>query len=435
MGLFGSFFGGKKKSDTVVQAPASKVEMKVSDAASWISSEYGKYIEEEKKKFSHVSSDISESVSRLKKLVGDVMKVKFEGDDKTYAAVNMIKDTWAKKASVSISSYERELSSMSMDDIDFASFRNHFHRTLKLMEETGMIPKQRIVMGKFFKKESSRLADILNSMGTKLDEMREIINGKSVLRNLSTVEGMLRSVSDIENEIAELNIRKDAIATDIESAESKEKTARKKLREVTKSGEWKKMEDIENEEEEWKNALSRTENEIIGKLGDVKRVVKIFSHDCENVAKSDRKIAEKFSDSPMKAFLNGDPGEIQAMFKEILLKQKSGHFSVSEKDSPKMKSLRGIVDSKWLAVKRAEYDNAKDMISDCRKRLGEIALHDDKRDAERTIERTKKETEGLQKDVLSLKSKISAKEKESSLKKSEIADYIKMEMDRDVVFT
>ena len=434
MGLFGSIFGGRKKNEVPVKTASSVIEMKVSDTVNWISSEYGKFIEDDKKKFSSLSTDISENIRKLQKIVSDIEKGSFEGDDKTYAAINMIKDTWAKKASVNISNYERDVASMIMDDIDFTSFRNQFHRTLKLMEDTGMIPKQRIVMGKFFQKESSRLADIFSAIGVKLDEMREIINGKSTLKNLSNVEGIIKKMSDIDNETAELNVRRDAISIDLEKMKLKEKNAKKKLHEVTKSEDWKKMEDIEREQDKWKNALNDTENRIIGKLGDVKRVVKIFSHDCENATKSDRKVAEKFSESPMKAFLEGDPGEIQAVFKEILLKWTSGQFNVSEKDSSKMKNLKDIVDSKWLAVKRAEYDNAKDMISDCKNRLDKIAVHDDKRDAERTAERAKKEIEDLQKDMGSLESKINEKEKEIALKKSEIVDYIKMEMNREVVF-
>jgi hypothetical protein len=435
MGFLGSIFGKKKVESA--SRPAQKMlsaELQVSELPAWLQSKFGQDMEKEGRRFAELSKGLLESVDDFQKNIHSIRNKGFEEGDRTYAAINMIKDMWSKRALMSISSYQREINSgaITSGTMKFSDFKNLFHSTMKLLNETNMIPKQKIVLQRYFEKESRRMADILKSMGEKIEEMRLATDERSSLKALDGVEKMMGDMSTMEGEIPSFEARLNELEKDKERKEKEMTDADSALKYVEKSPEWDNLRDLNDGLEKSEKAIEEVESKVMGKLGDFKRVMKLFAHDSQSLQKTERKLAESLSHSPMKAYISNDVSQIQDIFKKLVLSVETGAYAIPGKESGKIGDIKEIVDSGWLGVVRAEHDEAKENAADYKEKIGKIKVNLQKGEAQRAAEKARVETKNISIEKADLEGKI--KERRGSLdsKKKEISDYVKKEFGAEV---
>jgi uncharacterized coiled-coil DUF342 family protein len=434
MGFLGSIFGKKKEAEVRSTWPADRVKLEMSAVLGWMDSEFGHDMDSERKRFGSISKDLLGMTRDFQKSIYSIRGKGFEQGDRTYAAVNMIKDTWAKKALMSLSSYYRDINeeAASSGSMGFRDFRDMFHSTVKLMNEFSMVPKQRVVLSRYFEKESSRMTGMLRSMGDKLKEMRSLVDGKSKLKIYGEIEKKLNDFEELRKEIPSLDEKLNGMKEDLEKKKNELSRAREDLDSLEKSPKWKEMDRLKRKLERCEKKSEEVENGIIGRLGDFKRLMKLYSHDCRQLGKAEKKLAEDISHSPLKAYLSNDASAVHNLFKQLLLNVKTGMFAVPEKDRSKAGRIKDIVDTGWLATIRSEYDEAREECTEYRQKIGKIKVTVETKEAERSAEKTKTDAKYLGQQVAALEEKINFKKSEMKTKKKEIADYIHKELGFEV---
>lgn len=435
MGFLGSIFGKKKKeSGTQVSQKQKKASLELSAVLGWLDSQFGKDMETEGKRFAELSKELLEMTRDFQKNIYNIRSRGFEEGDRTYAAVNMIKDMWTKKALMSLTSYYKEINeeAVSSGKMNFSDFRNLFHSTMKLMNEMNMVPKQRIVLQRYFEKESGKMTDLLRSMGERIEDIRLMMDEKSKLKISSTVERMIGELDNLGSEIPSLEERLDELDERLEEKKKELSDAEGILDSVEKSPEWEELGDLNKELEKCFKKKDDIESRMMGKLGEFKRIMKLFAHDSKSLQKSEKRLAESLSHSPLKTYLSTDVSLVQGLFKKLLMCIDAGDFNLSEKDKGKLHNIKETVDSGWFAIAKSEYDDINEKCASYKERTMKIKVNIQKKDAERTAEKTKSDMRYTRREKEDLEEKLKVRKDEMKSKKKEISDHIMNELGTEV---
>ncbi len=435
MGFLGSIFGkNKKRKVAEVSQKPKKATLELSAVPAWLDSQFSDDMDSEGKRFAELSKELLELVRDFQKNIYNIRSRNFEEGDRTYAAVNMIKDTWTKKALMSLTTYYKEINdeAVSSGKMNFSDFRSIFRSTMRLMNEMNMIPKQRIVLQRYFEQESRKMTDILRSIGEKTEDMRLMIDERSKLKISGTVEKMIAEVETLAGEIPSLEEKRGELEERMKDKKDELSDAESKLDSVGKSPDWKKLDDLNKELEKCVSKKEDIENSMVGKIGDFKRIMKLFAHDSKNLQKSEKKLAESISHSPLKTYLSTDVSLIQGIFKKLLMSIETEDFSLSRKDSGKLDSIKEIVDSGWFAIAMSDYDDVNDRCSGLKEKIGRIKVSIQKKEAERSAEKTKADMSYIRREKDGIETKINEKKHKMASKKKEISDYIMSEIGIEV---
>jgi hypothetical protein len=160
--------------------------------------------------------------------------------------------------------------------------------------------------------------------------------------------------------------------------------------------------------------------------------MKLFAHDSKSLQKSERKLAENLSHSPLKAYISNDVSVVQNLFKNLVLSVETGGYNLPGKEQGKLEKIKEIVDSGWLGVVRSEYDEAKDRCAECKQNIGRIKVNLQKGEAQRASEKARVEMKRMNQERDELGSKIKERTSGLDTKKKEISDYILREFGAEV---
>jgi len=437
MGFLSSIFGKKQKKHNVnvpVAERHEEVSLKLPALPGWLDSQFSKDMQADRERFAGMVQDIISLVKELQHSIYTMRNIGFEEGDRTYAAVNMIKNTWTKKVLMSISSFHRHVNEKAIvaGKIEFPQFNDMLHATVNLINETSMVPKQKLVLSKYFEKENARIADILRSIAENAEEMRAAVSESSVLKAADTVRVMMQKLDEISAEIPSLSNRLEELDERMNNAKKDLSDAESSINALEKSPEWKDMEGLADELKSCAKKKDAIEKSMMVKLGDFKRIMKLFAHDAKRLQKHEINLAEAFSHSPMKAYLSGDASSVQSLFKRLVTCTEAGDFTVSKKDMEKVRRIKKIVDSGWLAIARAQYDDVNERCVAVRRRLGQIKVGVRKREAEREAERLKAELQQIRREKSHLEERINDAEQRVKEKRDSISGYIMREFGRKV---
>jgi len=431
-----TMFGLKKSAKKAREVPAKKEkkQLEAANILSWLNGQLAKEIELEREKFSSMAGDLLQLVKDLRKTVENIRQKSFEAGDRTYAAVNMIKDTWAKKALMSFSSYNREIrkEKISPEKIDFPVFRDIYHNTVRLMNDISMIPRQKLVLSRYFELESKRMSEILHSLGTLVESMRLAVSGSGTLKGVNRVKNMLDRLGSLGEETAR-------IGKDIENARSaisrKEldiENLSKEISSIEKDPEWKELAQLDKKIKDGMARREEIELEVAAKLGSMKRVFKLFAHDATNLEKEEKKLFEDLSHSPLKTFMSSDARSIENILNKLEQDIESGTFRLSKKDGGKTGELKHILESGWVLLARSEHAKMQLAFAEANKKKDEINVIVLKRESERGLEKNRAELDILRRQESELEKKLKEKSSELLEKKREISGFVQHELGSEV---
>ena len=433
--FLGQIFGRKdsEKAEKEAHDKPEKKQMEASEILEWVSAQHAKEIESDKNKFSGMAGNLLQLITDLRKNVESIRHKSFEEGDRTYAAVNMIKDTWAKKALMSFTSYNREIEpeKVSKEKIDFTIFRNLYHNTVRLMNNITMIPRQKIVLSRYFEKESRRMSEILKSISEIMGSMELAVNGKSSLKSAEKAGMMAGQLGLLLNEAERIEKDIEKLRSDIKIKTDEIEIFADRVSLIDKKPDWKLLEELDGKIKDSMAGCEEIEKEASEKLGSMKRVFKLYAHDAE-LGKEERRLFENLSHSPLKTFLSTDPRAVQNILNRLDQDIRNGKFKLSEKDAGKTHELAGIVKSGWISGKRSEYDEIQTENEEARRKKEGINVMVEKRESERALEKIRTDIEILRRQDAELDKKMKERENEVKNKKNEISDFIKKELGLEI---
>ena len=431
--FLGSVLGRKKPEQPAPAKPQTK-EIRAGDALSWLESQVSGGLEAERKRFSSISGDLLRLLKDLQRITESIRKRGFEEGDRTYAAINMIKDTWAKKAAMGLSSYWREgwEDKTAQGKVDFPAFREHYHGTVRLMNEITMIPKQKIVLQRYFEDESRQMAAVLKSIGAAMEQMKSSIEAAGAMKSTDKIKAMLDNFAKLEKEEKALKSGVSEKSSGIISKKRDIEALEKKLKMIDEKAEWKEMVELDRKMKDSLERKDDIENEIAERLGSMKRVFKLFAHEARDLKKDEKRILEDMSHSPVKTFLSEDPQSIENILGKMKADIENGSFRLSDKDSGKTHRLDEMLEKGWAPGIRTEHERTLADSDDAKRKRDEIKVVVEKRETERMLEKAEVEAGMLRRDRSELEKRLEERERITKEKKEEISDTIKKDFGKEV---
>jgi predicted nucleic acid-binding Zn-ribbon protein len=337
---------------------------------------------------------------------------------------------------MSLSSYNRALAkeSLSSESIDFPAFRELYHSTVRLLNEITMIPRQKIVLTRYFEKESKNMSGILQSIGELVDKMKAEINGSGALKRLDDVKRMLDDFKGIEDGISSSNKGLEDLDSRIKQKKAELDGLREELAGIEKSPEWGELEGFEKNINGHLKRKDEIESEMSGELGALKRVFKLYSHDADGLGlgKEARKLVMDLSKSPLKTFLSSDAGALRDVLKRMKDDIGRGNFRLSEKDGGKASHIDSLLGSDRIVKARDEHRDVLAGLEELRKRKGGIKVAAEKGEHGRLLERTETELAVLEREKADIEAGLREKQSQLDDKRKAISDYIRKEFGRAV---
>ena len=426
---FGGLFRGREPSgkDKAEQPRLEAKRLGPSAALEWVVSQVARDIEAERQRLSSVSERVLRQLGALEKCVDGIRKKGFEEGDRTYAAINMIKDTWAKKALLSFASYWKEVDEdkLSPKAMDFPTFLAFQRSTVRLMGDITMIPRQKMVLARWFEKESREMGEVAKLLGPAMDEMRSSIEAQGRLKSIDRLKAQLDDLAFLEKEVSITQESLDKRGKDIEAKAAEAKEFEAKLKRIEGRKEWSELKELDSRLKDAEERKEKLEAAIDERLGSMKRVFKLFAHDGKDLRKDERLLLEALSHSPVKTFLANDAQALEAALKKLDSELGSGAFRLSGKDEGKTGRLAGMLKSGWIGETKEAHAKALSGIEDARAGKEGIKVSAEKGEAERMMQKARLESEIFAKDRSELERKLSDKKSRVNERKKDISEFIR----------
>lgn len=428
---------GKKKQEPKEKAPAPKVgkqRLETANILEWLNSQLTKEIVKESEMYSAWASELLGLIKDFRKIVENIRQKSFEAGDRTYAAVNMIKDTWSKKALMSLTSFFREIRNerITTDSMDFPALRELYTNTTRLMNDINMIPRQKLVLSRYFEAESKRMSVILKSFGTVTDNIKQAVNGTGTLKSVSKVKGMLNQLDLLAGEVKRTVMSIEEARSGIEKKKEELARLEEQVDSIGKKPEWKELTALDKRIKNSQERAEEIELEASEKIGSMKRVFKLFAHDAADLGKDERRMFENLSHSPLKTFMATDAGTIERGLEKLEKEIESGGFKLSKKDAGKTGELKGILESGWVSKSITEHDDKKMEAAAAKKERDGINIMIEKRETERMLEKSRAELDMLRREESELERKLKEKRNGIKEKKREIAVFVRKELGKEI---
>ncbi|MBN2330909.1 MAG: hypothetical protein JXC85_03770 [Candidatus Aenigmarchaeota archaeon] len=435
-GFLGSLLGRKKPAheEGAPASPAGKKRLETANVLEWLNGQLAQEIAQERETYSAWASELLGLIRDFRKIVEGIRQRSFEAGDRTYAAVNMIKDTWSKKALLSLTSFFREIRNerITTESMDFPALRDLYANTTRLMNEINMIPRQRLVLSRYFEPESKRMAEILKSFGTVTDNIKQAVTGTGTLKSVSRVKDMLSQLNALAGEVKRTVMSIEEARSRLREKEEEIKRLEAQFAEVEKRPEWGELTELDKRIKESLERVDEIELRVSERLGSMKRVFKLFAHDAAELDKDERRFFEDLSHSPLKTFMATDAGTVERGLEKLEKGIESGDFRLSKKDEGKTAELHEMLESGWVSKSKAEHDENRLAASAAKHERDGINVMVEKRETERMLEKSRAELDMLHREESELERKLKEKRGGIKDKKREIAAFVRKELGREI---
>lgn len=320
------------------------VKVRFSDVQKWIEAEFSEKFNRAKSRAEGIHKNIQEGFQEIKKSNQNLDRASFESEDKTYAAVNMIKDSFVKRTHSLILGIERLT-----NNIEYSSLKEFYSSSdnvIKEMKKTN--PKQAILLSRFFKKEGGALIENIVRAEKTVKSLQEFLDSEGKIMDLfqgaNLIEQerlrLLENLDSLERQEHELGERRKETLKERGVIESG-------LSELKLSKEWKEMETLERELEKLEEEKSNIEEEIRSRLLIANRPFKKMKHSLDEKSPEIGFIKE-FLHDPLGAILSENSmNQLRSLLEKTRRDNKIG---LKQKDVEKLKSLQNTLESGMLEL-------------------------------------------------------------------------------------
>lgn len=283
----------KKKEARPAEEPAREETASIDSIGSWFEQRFGDRLEAAGKKGSGMLSDIASRLDSLKGFSKALEKAEFESGDKRYAAVNMIKDDYAKKLK------RASACACGRPSGDYASLKEfHSSATSAVSDLFSIGPRQSILLSRYFSSDMKGVVEEIKGIKEMLGTMGEFLSGDGRLLWLSSeLRSLLDAREDSRKRMEE--VRKRLEDSERKSGELSGKIASKEaeLREFENSGDWKAHLSLKEAVGSAESRLAALEEEVSSALSVARRPLKKLRHKGDQKSSASGSF-EEFSSNP-----------------------------------------------------------------------------------------------------------------------------------------
>jgi len=274
MGIFSVFSRKKKEQEKPAQVSAPD-RIYYADLPGWLDSAFADRLDIIGKKSADICGSISSKKENLKEKIGSLSSEKFDPHDKTYAKVNMAKDTFVNKALAALNSIGRP------DGTDYESLSGFRDRAASALNSVkNATPKQAILISNYFKKQSAGMVSAIRELDSAVSGLSQLLGGEAMLlKRVKEAKDSVAALADMETErrIDEINLSKSSVA---ESAVGGRITAKQsELDALVSSDEWKGYSESLGRLAELESRMKMIEQDANNRLSALRRSMKKLSHD------------------------------------------------------------------------------------------------------------------------------------------------------------
>ena len=273
-------------------------------------------------------------------------KAKFNPNDRTYAAVNMAKDSYVARVKA-VKNASPQPSNGYTSILDFKK-----SCTKSLDELKNASPKQSMSVSNYFSKESTPLVAHIKKISEALSRLESFLSSEGKpLEFMSSLSGLKEEHSSLSKRLGELSEKDQSLVNEAASRESELKKEKEALASLLSSNEWEELDALQEQVSKLENNIFTKEHAITGELSPLKRPLKKAKH-----ALGKQPFVDNFISSPLKAFMSesGEQalGNILALI-QGLLKEKKMTIKSSEKE--KLDQLQERLESGGLGKLKTEH--------------------------------------------------------------------------------
>ncbi len=374
MGIFGIF--SRKKAEPEAQIVANTPDkIHYADVPAWLDSALSERLESIGRKSSDAFASIMAGREKLKGRIETLGRQSFDPHDKTYAKVNMAKDTFVNKALSELNGITRPRET---GYESLCSLRDSALSALESIKKAT--PKQAILISNYFKKQSSEMIAGIKELESAVSGLSHLIDGDAKLLKFvkEAKDNAARLAAlEIERRVDDINLSKASVSES--SIGNRISVKQKELDALMDSEEWKAYAETLGKLSELEARMKSAEQDANNRISVLRRPMKKLSHD--------RDIAG-MPENPFREIVLGG-GSIGGIVKTVLDAEVAGEIALKPSEREKIIALddSSIADLKDYYSKSAgEHDMLKASIDDSlpeRKKSAEAEIAGLKSDSQR----------------------------------------------------
>lgn len=249
------FFRKKKKHEEVKR---EDITLELSGLISWLEDEYKTEHQIALSTVKTMHSDILTSFSDVRTALKRLEDASFEQRDKITTAANMIKDTFVNKTN-NILNNESEIR-----ELDRANLKNFYLNSIKNIRElTTISPKQTVLLTSYFKEQTSDLIENVRKTEKKLNDMNKFLDskGKIIWIMQKTKEDSEQQKQDITKYLGFQQQIEDK-KREIEELQNEIKSDQERLTKLTSDKRWNDLEKAEKDVYYTERKLAETKDSL-----------------------------------------------------------------------------------------------------------------------------------------------------------------------------
>jgi hypothetical protein len=400
MGIL-SFFNRKSAEEAAPVEEAPPAEVELASLQDWFDTAFSDTLTGLRKRASEMCSGIRKEFTQISSSVSVLENAEFEKDNKMYAAVNMVKDTFVNRARSMVS----EMSRGSGTDY---SFLRSFHSDISRIsgELLSLSPKQAMLLSRYFGKEVDSVAKGIKAVREQAGSMKRFLDSDGRMLWLAGELGSrIREQNSTLSEIAALERKISDGEAGLERLSEKLKRSESKAREITESGDFEKHRQASGRLEQVEDEISSLRDRVLTELNVSRRPLKKLKH------ASEKKSFSTLIQDPFNAWVSCY--DIKGALKGMLEQEESGGLVLKSKEKEKITLLMVKLDTELERLRGAhrklceEKERLEADIRGSSVMKAKAAAEEELSARESAIKLAKEELENDGKQLSSLKSRLS----------------------------
>jgi len=359
----------------------------------WVQSQFGNEIENAEKRTGELRSDALKSISKTRDNLLGLEKSDFRGKDKTYAAANMAKDSFVKRA-LSIIDGLRFSGMATQTYSGLVDFHSKISAALK--EINKISPKQLFLLSRYFKNESREVMGSIKALEQKTSELNTFLesDGKTI-KMTESLNSYTEQMKRLLKQSSVMTINEKGTQAEISKLEDSRKDADTRLNSLLKSRELEDMKDLEDSIQKTKSELAGLETRANNILASAKRPLKKLRHLLES--------RDAFPDNPFRdIILCGREAWFAGMLESAVEHAKEGKISLKPKEAEKLGDVITSMESEIPKIKE-RYERLTGQVEENESSIAKFNIKDKRAETEKELREIE---EMLKKQWAELDSKI-----------------------------
>ncbi len=347
------FLSFLKKKEKPAEEPAAPREedVRIEELAGWFSQAFKEKLDSAKSDVKGMFRSIASNLESMEKASKGLEKAEFETGDKTYAAVNMIKNDYVKKLKRAFLCASREPES------DYASLISfHSKVSVAINELLAIGPRQAILLSRYFSSEMKTVVKKIKETKETLDKMESFLKGEgAIIKVNDELAAMLAERKDAIKKLDEIKMQLKESEGRLSELSGETSAADAKLKEFEVGGEWKRYASLKESIRLAEEEASGVEESVRSALSVTKRPLKKFRH------VTDQKVDSLISDPFIEFSAN------PTFFSSVLGKMLETNIGLKEKEKEKLEDLSRKIPS--LEEEAKKHRKLAEKASDAKRQL------------------------------------------------------------------